>query len=127
MDFSLYQKNSRLLRVTVTDQETGAPIDLTGYTIAWVLMSSLKGAPPTVKVPGGESMMAPNLAEVLRKASGGGGITITDAENGVFELTLSVADTENLVGQMYYEAYLEKDGGRSTVVTGVITFKRTAA
>lgn len=98
VDVSMHAGDSRVLRVTITDDGTG--FDITGATITWVLKRG------------------PSAAAVLTKSTGGG-VAIIDGPNRVFDVTLDEADTEDLAGLYYHEADVEESSGdHSTVVRG---------
>lgn len=100
-------RNDHVLRVTVLDNDD-QPVDITGATIRWQLAGRVGSTSPLVS-----------------KATGGQGVEITDAENGVFEVTLDSADTDGLNGTYYHEAELvDAQGKKQTVMVGEITIVR---
>lgn len=84
-----------VLTITAEDQ-AGNAIDLTGASIRWVLAAA----------PGG--------TELVVKTTGGGGVAVTDAENGVFTVTLTDTDTADLDGVYYQEARITDSSGNVT-------------
>ncbi|QSG06391.1 hypothetical protein [Halapricum desulfuricans] len=103
-----YAGDSLTLRVT-TKEEDGSRVDLTSTEIEWVLAESVSSTPDVVK------------------GTSTGGITITDAVNGEFEIDLVPADTEALVGSYYHEAELrDAVGNEFTIFVGDITIKESA-
>lgn len=112
---TMWAGNKRVQRFTVTDEDAvGSPAkDLTGFTAKWAL-SRFNAA-------GTEFLTTP----VVTKTTGGGGIVITDATNGILEVTLDVADTSALFGTFYFE--LEVVDGSSNplvVATGTLTINK---
>lgn len=106
MDFELFAGDTKVLDITVKDDE-GAVVDITDATIRWQLARSV------------------NAPAVLQKAVGSG-ITISDGPNGLFEVALANADTETLKGAFYHEAeVILPDSTIATVVTGAVTIKPT--
>lgn len=83
-NFEMYVGQEFAFEVTVL--ENGKPFDLTGATINWIMQPTVNSATATVS------------------KSTGNGIVITDATNGVFEVTLLAPDT---AGKQPYEYYHE--------------------
>lgn len=84
---------------TITVKDDGVGRDLTGYSIRM------------------QVRQRPESNEVfLSLATGGNGITITDAENGIFQLSLTATQTAALtaVGGYYYDLELEDASGHVT-------------
>lgn len=102
-NIAMVQGDNKVLSITVTDA-AGAAVDLTDATIRWHMSKSVNKRPAA-----------------LEKATGSG-ITITDAANGVFTVTLDSADTESLRGLFYHEVeVIDGSGNVSTVTKGKIT------
>lgn len=110
----IYAGNDRTLEIPVKNPD-GSAKDITGASIAWVMK----------KHPWSTS-------NVLSKATGGSGITILDAANGLFEIAITNSDTAALLdalnaeGDLYWHAAEVTDGAGlvCTVTTGYITLKR---
>ncbi len=64
----------------------------------------------------------------VTKATGGSGITITDAANGLFTIALADTDLDGLGGVDYYhECKVTTSGGLEyTAFTGTVTINRAA-
>lgn len=100
-DFEMYAGDDRTLIVTVLDRD-GDAVVITSATIKWQASRS-KG----------------KTASISKTTSSG--ITISDGPNGVFEITIDAADTENLKGLYYHEAEVTfADGSISTVMAGTM-------
>lgn len=113
-DFEMHEGDSKDVEITVTDPITGAPVDLTGATISWVLKER-----------------ASDATALLTLSTGGGEIVLTDEDNGVFEVQLDPADTAGLLSgnelskEYYHEAEITTSGGDvATVTTGKATIYR---
>jgi hypothetical protein len=105
-DFAMQSGDSKVLSFTVLD-ENDVAVDITGNTIKWRLAKSSRSS------------------VLLAKATGGSGISITDAVNGVFQVTLDPTDTDNFAGQYYHEAELtDLFSNISTISTGTATIRR---
>jgi hypothetical protein len=107
-DFTHYAGDTLVLGVT-TKNPDGSVVDLTNSEIEWVLAESVSDTP------------------VVSKGTSGGGIAVTDAEGGRFEILLDPVDTELLSGSYYHEAEFRDSGGNeSTILVGTVTIKETA-
>lgn len=104
-DIDVFSGNDTLLRVTVTDADTGAALDLTGaQELVWALAKKVNA--PT-------ALVTKNLAN---------GVVITDHVNGVVEVAVGAADLEPLKGPYYHELRLtNSDGKKVTLLFGVVT------
>lgn len=100
-DFKMYAGDTKILDVVVKDSN-GFPVDLTGTAVRWQLGKSATARPPLVQ------------------KSVGNGITLADAANGRFEVTLSAADTQALRGSYYHEAEVDDLGTIATVLAGKV-------
>lgn len=88
-NFTMYQGDTLELEVTVTDPTNNdAVVDLTNCSLTWVLYRQ-------------------NQAGVILTKTVGSGITITDASNGEFKITLDPSDTLNLYGLYRHESELK--------------------
>lgn len=106
----IYVGESKIYPVTVTDR--GAVLKLTGNASAkWVMK---------------KSVLDPHV-DVLKDTSNGG-IVITDADNGIFEIRLNATDTRNLQpGHYYHEAkVIDSAGHESPVLIGTINLLPSA-
>lgn len=92
--------DSLTISVTVYDGD-GNTLDITGADFEWVLVDRATDT------------------TLLTKSTGGGGISITDATNGEFEISIDSADTQDM-DPGYYEHEAEMDDGSTvaTVLTG---------
>lgn len=105
-DFKMYAGDSKLVTVTVTD-ENDTSLDITGVNIEWVVKRNVRS---TIKN--------------VYKSSQAGGITITNPLIGEFQIKLDPADTVALSGIFYHEAELtDVQGSVSTLFTGNLTIE----
>ena len=106
-DVTMWSGDDITIVVTVTTNGTSA-VDITAYTVSYVLQTDAFTANVT-------------------KATGGSGITITDAINGEFTVTLADTDTSGLSGRCYHEAQVtDGSGNKYTVMTGTVTINKDA-
>lgn len=102
-DISWYKGEDVIVRVTMTPFGT----NITGWTLAF-----------TVRQNYGDT------ATVISKTSGAGQITITDALNGIFDVTVAAADTSGLVPRAYvFDASRTDSGAASVLSVGQFTLK----
>jgi hypothetical protein len=95
----VYQKNDRVLEVTVKDED-GAIVDLTGASLTFTVASG-----STVKF--------------TKTSQSGGGITIADAAAGVAEIEITNVDTNIDSGWYQYELlFVNAAGQRYTADAG---------
>lgn len=107
----MFAGNKRVQRFTITDDDTAGspPKDLTGLDIKYAL-SRFDDE--------GNFLVGP----VLTKDVAGGGIIVTDAVNGVLEVTFLKVDTQALAGDFYFELEAFDGTLESTVLaTGTLT------
>lgn len=99
-DFDLHAGNSRVLEVSVTDKSDTSVLDLTGVTtLTWVMSNK----------PGG-------TAEVTKTL--GSGVVITDAVNGILQVTLVDTDTKDVTpGRYYHEVFMIDSSARPFTIT----------
>lgn len=97
----MWAGNLRVQRFTVTDEDIdGSPAkNLTGFTVKWAL-ARIDDAGTYLTTP------------VLEKTA-----VLTDAANGICEVTLAPADTTSLFGTFYFELEAT-DGSSNPVVVG---------
>ena len=102
-DFNMFAGDTKTIQVTVTDANTGLAKDITNATISWALQQVYK--------------------TIIEKSTTTGGIVITDAVNGVFQILLLPIDTEGFSTGFYtHQALVIDNNGTSEVVfTGTIT------
>ena len=106
-DFQMFAGNTRVVRIAVKG-ETGAPVDITGGTVKWILARTMTGAP------------------LVEKATGAG-VELVNPAAGTFSVTLDPADTADLEDGVYYhEAEVTLDGAISTSVSGPVLIERGA-
>lgn len=104
----MVQGEDKTLEITVVG-ENGSAKNITGATITWVLAKTV-----------GDTAL-------VTKSTGGSGISITDAVNGVFQVTLDGSDTTNYSGVYHHEAEVEDtSGNKNTVTVGSIHIKQSA-
>lgn len=89
-----------ILDVVVYDEE-GNVFDLTGATITYTIRE-----------------YADSAAEITKTT--GSGITITDGQNGEFEINLDSSDTEDLYGKYVHRCTVEKGGDMVHVFIGTV-------
>lgn len=101
-DFTYDGGDDLNIDITVTDgpNGTGDPVNLTGATIYWWLLDD-----------------PADTTALVEKSTTGGGITITDAANGVFRVNLDPADAASLNGRYHHKAKVQDSGGDKTTVT----------
>lgn len=100
-NFEIVAGDTVKINISVTDQNNAA-VDLTNATVTWLLYK--------------------NLNDTAVSKSTTTGITITNVRGGVFQISLTAADTQNLAG-MYTHAAKVTDalGNAITVTTGTAT------
>ena len=104
MDLDFYAGDSRNLIINVTD-ENNTPINITGATIKWILSSQDNN--------------------ILTK-SNGKGITISNAAQGQFTISLTDSDTKSLLGNYEHAARVTTLSGESSIVlTGSIIINKS--
>jgi hypothetical protein len=107
-NFTHYAGDTLTIRVT-TKYADGSIVDLTGSNLEWVLAKSVSDSPD------------------ISKSTSSGGIVVSDAEAGRFEIKLDPVDTESLSGSYYHEAELTKSNGDTvTILVGNITVRPSA-
>lgn len=104
-NFEIYQGNTREIIILVTDDDTGLPMNLSGYSIRWVAYEQT------------------SKSIVLEKTSGGGGITVPNPANGEIVITIANADTQNLVPKLYNHECEISISTTSVITTTVGTMK----
>jgi hypothetical protein len=113
MSFTLFAGNARKLVVSVVNDDTGEPEDLTEVDLLW--QASRGNAAKFSSIP------------VLTKTIGTG-ITVIDAINGELEIMLDADDTENLSGTYYHELLLvDVTGDQQNLLADTFTVKRRLA
>lgn len=101
----MFSGDTKTIEVTVRD-ELAVVVDLTGASIQWKLAKS----------PASQS------TKISKSTTSG--ITITDATNGVFQVSLDAADTANLSGTYYHEAeVLDASSNKTTVMSGYVDLR----
>lgn len=97
----MYQGDEKVLVVTVRDEKTNAILDINGVDLTWVVYR--KTYPYNV---------------ILTKTIGNG-ITLTDPDNGQFEIEILPANTSGIYGDFNHECELvDVNGYPSTIFTG---------
>ena len=101
-DFEMVSGDDKTVRFTVTDQD-GVAQDLTGASATWAFSRRARRAAIATKTVGS-------------------GITISDAANGIVDVTVARADTETIEGDFYHELEIVDGGGtKSTAAYGTMT------
>lgn len=112
---TIYQGNRRILRFTVTDEDTsGSPAkDLTGLVVKFAL----------AKIDANGNPIKTNPLLDLNSTAHPTQVIITDAANGIIEVTLLPANTSGLNPTDYYFELEVFDGSGNGVVvaTGTLT------
>src|SRR4030067_2787682 len=105
-NFEVYRNKDKIIVVQTFD-ENGAPQPITGSTLLWLAYRKTTGEIVLIK-----SNTPPYS-----------GIAITDADMGLFEITLTQADTDSLVANMYFhECELTDFSGFATsILTGIMS------
>lgn len=103
-NFELVSGNDKTLRFTALD-EFDAIINLNGATIVWAFANSEKAKAPLI------TYTSPT------------NVTITDADNGLFEVAIQSADTEDLKGGDYYHEcrLTSAAGNKITLAYGAVS------
>ena len=108
-DFTMWSGDDKSIVVTITTDGTTA-VDITAYTVNYTLQTAVNDT--TVQVT---------------KATGGSGITLSDAINGEFTVTLDDTDTAALSGIYYHEAQVtDGSANKYTVMTGTVVINADA-
>jgi hypothetical protein len=105
-DFTMFSGDTKVIHVTAVESDN-TPLDLTDVDIAWILAKKV-------------------TAPVILNKTIGAGITVTDAVNGVFEITMDPLDTAALKGTYYQEVQIDDAGAISTIMTGTVTINPDA-
>jgi hypothetical protein len=96
------------IAIAVTDQDTGAVVDLTGSTLRWMVKS----------LPGDAD------AAALLSKTNGAGITLTNASQGLATIAVAATDTAALAAGMYWwELQGRLAGLISTLASGRIKLR----
>ena len=90
-DASMVSGDTKILSITA-QTSTGTALNLNGAVITWQLFP----------LGGGTALLTKTI---------GGGITITDASNGVFQVKIDPADTADLAGSYNHEAQITDTDG----------------
>ena len=109
VDFDYHAGDNKPIDFTLTEADGVTPIDLTGATLRWGLFVRLTDA-----------------QALLSKATGGSGITVTDAAQGKLRIAMAKVDTVGLAGRYEHELELVESGGADeTMATGTVTIPVT--
>ena len=92
----LYRGKDRVIEVTVEDG-FGAPLDITDYTITWVVYK-------------------PTTGTIVLTKTTSDGIVLTAPTDGVLEITLIPENTQNLLGQYNHEGEVTTPSGKQDVI-----------
>lgn len=110
---TIYQGNRRTLRFTITDEDTsGSPAkDLTGFTVKFALAKFDANGNPIKTNPLLDLNSTANPTQVI----------ITDAVNGIVDVTLFPTNTSTLTPADYYIELEVFDGSGNGVVVATAT------
>lgn len=105
-NIEIYRGDNRTFKVTVTDGAGGA-VDITGATIIFSVKEDISDTD----------------YEIQKTSAQGSEITITDAGNGIYEVYLIPADTQNMdLGVYEYDSQLTTSASKVyTTVRGEFT------
>jgi hypothetical protein len=105
--FEVFSGNDVVLHVTVIDEDTGDPIDLTTYSNAiWALAKKPNSSTPLIQ-------------KILSD-----GITFITPVQGKLDVILSAANLEPLKGEYYHEMRLtDASGKKVTTLYGTVTIQ----
>lgn len=106
-NFTMWAGEALTIRIPVTDDD-GAPVALTGASLAWAI----------VRAHGADALVT--------KTSGGGGITLEDGDgtDDVAVVALEPEDTQGLAGQFRHE--LAITGAQAAgVARGIVAIERS--
>lgn len=104
-----YKGEDQAFEYTVED-DTGTAVDITGWNFQWVLKAALTDS-----------------AFLIEKTSSGGGVSITDAANGVFQVQTLQADVATLDPGSYHYAVRRTDAGSAEILaTGTAVLQGSA-
>lgn len=105
-DFTIWSGDNKTLTCTVTDATTGASVNLTGASVAWVLANS------------------PTSGSILRLSTD----DFVTVSGCTFSVALAASHTAGLSGQYYHEGQIrESTGNVSTVTVGTVTINQDVA
>lgn len=102
--FTMFEGDSKTINCQVLDADNNA-VDITGASIRWWLAKKANKTGADV---------------LIKKSTGAGNITITNAAEGRYAVSLLPTDTIDLKGDYYYEAEVDDNGIISTVLTGTV-------
>ena len=109
--FSMHSGDSRVIELTVNNQDDTAVENITGAAITFAL--SKQAGNVTSPKPAGAALVTKTV---------GSGITITDGPNGRADVVLAPADSASLpAGVYYYEVQIILAGATATTHYGQIT------
>lgn len=107
----LFTGKDKVLQFTVVDADD-AVVDITGWTLRWAL-----------------SKAADHRSVAVSKTTSAG-IALTDAANGVCQVTISAADTENLEGsddpKWWHELSRTNSGNSDVLSYGSVVLRQSA-
>jgi len=103
----LFSGDTKLINITVLDQDS-VVVDLTGASVDFII----------AKYPGHTALITKTI---------GSGVVLTDAANGIMDVTLLPADTESLQGAYNFQCKVTDLSGReSTVLHGTVTILKNS-
>ena len=105
MRISFFAGDTITIRFSAVDA-LGSALNLENMTIEWALSKPSK------------------TVELISKTVGSG-ITITDADGGLFEIRLMPTETQSLDGEYYQEVQISEGGIISTIYAGSVHITKT--
>lgn len=106
-DFTMKAGDTRKLNVTIVDEESGTPLDISSAELSWGFARNVRSEP------------------LVEKAVGSG-ISIVNGPAGSCRITINPADTQGRKGKFYHELQVtETDGSVTTVMSGEMTLEAT--
>lgn len=90
---SVYQGDTFQVQVTITDQDTGAAVDVSSAAITWVLSKSIGGT------------------AALTKTKAAGEIVVSGASSNIATVTVDAGDTDGLTGGYWSEMQVTDGSG----------------
>lgn len=108
-ELELFSGNDAVLRLTVIDNITNLPLDLSGaQEIVWAMGKNVSGQPLITKL----------------LTANDGSVTVVDAATGRVDITINSAEMEPLKGTFYHEVRLTNaDNKKVTLVFGAVTIQ----
>lgn len=97
-DVEMFSGETKEIEVHVVD-DAGNDVNLTGYSISWILS----------RYYGGTAVITKTV---------GSGITVTDAAHGLFKITVTATESAGYAGQYVHRALIDLSGVKAMVLAG---------